>query len=142
MAAAVLKIGSNRVWIDPERMEDIESAITREEIKKFIREKAIRKLPEKGVSRARARVRHEKKKMGRRRGPGGHAGPHGARAPRKEAWMSKIRAQRGELFKLRSKHAVTPEAYRSLYLKAKSGSFRSVADLKRYMDAHNLRRKR
>lgn len=47
MAAEILKIGSNRVWIDPERMEDIESAITREEIRKFIREKAIRKLPEK-----------------------------------------------------------------------------------------------
>lgn len=84
----------------------------------------------------------KKKKMGRRRGPGGRAGPRGSRAPRKETWMGKIRAQRKELFKLRSKHAIAPEAYRSLYMMAKSGSFRSVADLKRHMDSHNLRRKR
>ncbi len=142
MAAEVLKVGLNRVWIDPEKAEDVESAITREEIRKFIREKTIRKLPEKGVSRVRARIRHEKKKKGRRRGPGGHVGPQSSRTPRKETWMNKIRAQRKEMFKLRRKHAITPEAYRSLYIMAKSGSFISVADLKRYMDAHNLRRKR
>ena len=142
MAAEVLKVGLNRIWIDPGKTEDVESAITREEIRKFIREKTIKKLPEKGISRARARIRHEKKKAGRRRGLGGHAGPQSSRTPRKETWMNKIRAQRNELFKLRSKHAVTPEDYRSLYRMAKSGSFISVADMKRYMDAHNLRRKR
>ena len=30
LAAQILKIGQNRVWIDPERIDDVEVAITRE----------------------------------------------------------------------------------------------------------------
>jgi large subunit ribosomal protein L19e len=56
LASAVLKIGQNRVWINPERIDDVEGAITREEIKKLIYEKVIVSLPEKGVSRSRAKV--------------------------------------------------------------------------------------
>ncbi|RLG90537.1 50S ribosomal protein L19e, partial [Candidatus Bathyarchaeota archaeon] len=74
LAAEILKIGENRVWIDPERIEDVQMAITREEIKKLIHEGAIKKLKEKGVSRARARVIREKKKKGLRRGPGSRSG--------------------------------------------------------------------
>ncbi|MEM3019492.1 MAG: 50S ribosomal protein L19e, partial [Candidatus Bathyarchaeia archaeon] len=51
LASQILKVGENRVWMDPERMEDIESSITREEIKRLIHEGAIRKIPEKGISR-------------------------------------------------------------------------------------------
>ncbi|MEM2111459.1 MAG: 50S ribosomal protein L19e [Candidatus Bathyarchaeia archaeon] len=142
MAAEILKAGINRVWIDPERIDEIESAITREEIRKFIHEKAIRKIPEKGVSRARARILHEKKKTGKRRGPGSRVGSQGSRTPRKETWIRKIRAQRKELRKLKGRRAITEKVYRKLYVMAKSGSFRSVSDLKRYLDIHNLRRKR
>ncbi len=142
MASQVMKIGENRVWMDPERMDEIESAITREEIKRFIREKAIRKIPERGVSRARARVLHQKRKMGRRRGLGGRAGARTATISRKELWMSKIRAQRRELDDLRNRHLITPKTYRTLYIMSKSGSFRSKSDLRRYIETHELRRKR
>ena len=64
IAAQILKIGQNRVWIDPERMDDVDSAITREEVRKLIHEKVIVSLPEKGVSRSRAKVLHEKKVKG------------------------------------------------------------------------------
>ena len=142
MAAKILKVGESRVWIDPERIEEVELAISREEIRKLIHEKAIRKLPEKGVSRARARILHEKKKKGRRRGHGSRQGAKGARYPRKKLWIIRIRAQRKKLRELRDKHIITESVYRRLYVMAGSGVFRSVAALERYIDTHNLRRRR
>jgi large subunit ribosomal protein L19e len=142
MAAEILKIGQNRVWVDPEKIDDVGTAISREEIRKLIHEDAIRKMPEKGVSRARARIFHEKRKMGKRRGHGSRTGAQGARTPSKEAWERKIRALRSQLHEMRGKHVISEEAYRRLYIMAKSGSFESVSDLRRYMEAHDLRRKR
>ena len=49
LAARILKIGQNRVWINPERMDDVEGAITREEVRKLIHEKIIVSLPEFGT---------------------------------------------------------------------------------------------
>ncbi|RJS86306.1 50S ribosomal protein L19e [Candidatus Bathyarchaeota archaeon] len=142
MAAEILKVGKSRVWIDPERAEDVELAISREEIRRLIHEKAIRKLSEKGISRGRTRMLHEKRKKGRRRGHGSRQGPKGARFPRKKAWIIRIRAQRRRLRELRDKHIITESVYRRLYIMAGSGVFRSVSALERYMDAHNLRRRR
>ena len=90
LAAQILKIGRHRVWIDPERTDDAETAITREEIRKLIHEGVIKPIPERGVSRARARILREKKRKGRRRGSGSRTGSPRARLSRKESWMRKI----------------------------------------------------
>jgi len=45
LAAQILKVGQNRVWIDPERNDDVEGAITRQDVKKLIHEKIITSLP-------------------------------------------------------------------------------------------------
>ncbi|HID19204.1 TPA: 50S ribosomal protein L19e, partial [Candidatus Bathyarchaeota archaeon] len=86
LAAQVLGVGESRVWIDPEKFEDVSSAITRLEIEQLIRSGAIKAKPEKGVSRGRARVRRVKHKQGRRRGPGSRKGSAGARTPEKRRW--------------------------------------------------------
>ena len=142
MAAEILKVGENRVWINPERADDVELAISREEIRRLIRDRAIKKVPEKGISRARAKRIHDKKVTGRRRGQGSRKGTKGARTPSKEAWMKRVRAQRKRLRGLRDSHALNETVYRQLYIMSKSGLFRSVADLDRYMEAHGLRRRR
>jgi large subunit ribosomal protein L19e len=142
LASQIMKIGQNRVWIDPEKVDDADTAITRVEIRKLIHEGVIRALPEKGVSRARARVLHLKKKKGRRSGIGTKTGSPGARVSRKEAWMSKIRALRKKLRALKTKKIITEKAYRELYRMASSGRFSSSADLERYLKAHELWRKR
>ena len=142
IAAEILKVGETRVWIDPERIEEVESAITREEIKRLIHEKAIRPLPKRGISRARARVLHEKKKKGLRRGPGSRSGTRKARLPRKRMWMMRIRALRRRLRELKSRRLIVEGAYRRLYIMAKSGAFKSIAEMERYIDAHNLWRRR
>lgn len=142
LAAKILKVGESRVWIDPERADDVEAAITREEIRKLIHEGVIKPIPEKGVSRGRARTLHEKKRRGRRRGAGSKSGAMHAKIPKKEAWMTKIRALRKKLRELKAKKVITESAYRKLYTMASSGRFSSVADLERYLKAHEIWRKR
>jgi large subunit ribosomal protein L19e len=142
LAAQILKVGQNRVWIDPERIDDAEIAITREEIRKLIHEGIIKSLPEKGVSRARARIIHAKKKKGRRSGPGSKTGSSHAKISKKEAWMSKIRALRKKLHELKTNRTITESTYRKMYKMASSGRFSSVSDLERYLKTHELWRKR
>jgi large subunit ribosomal protein L19e len=142
LAAQILKIGQNRVWIDPERIEDAEGAITRDEVRKLVHEGTIRSKPEKGISRGRGRILHLKKKKGRRSGAGSRTGSPHARISKKEAWMSKIRALRNKLRLLKAKKVIPEGEYRKLYRMAGSGRFESVADLERYLKAHELWRKR
>lgn len=142
LAAEIMKIGENRVWIDPERIDYVEAAITREEVKKLIHEKVVRSLPEKGISRARARVFAEKRKKGLRRGPGGKSGPARSKITKKQAWMSRIRPVRRRLRELKDSRAITESVYRKMYDMSESGVFESKADLERYIRTHNLWRRR
>lgn len=142
LAAEILRIGENRVWIDPNRTEDVEIAISREEIRKLIHEGAIKRLQIVGVSRARARIIHEKRKKGLRRGSGRRTGSPGARVTKKEAWMAKIRALRRKLRELKARRIITQANYRQLYDMAESGAFKSIAELERHIKSQGLWRKR
>jgi large subunit ribosomal protein L19e len=142
LASQILKVGQNRVWIDPDRIEDAEAAMTREEIKKLIHEGFIKASPKKGISRARARIIHAKKKQKRRSGRGSKTGSSHAKISRKAAWMSKIRALRKKLRALKASKTITESTYRKAYTLSSSGRFVSVADLERYLKTHDLWRKR
>lgn len=141
LAASVLGVGVNRVWIDPERAEEVEIVITREEIRKLINDGVINANPEKGLSRGRARENAAKKKAGRRRGPGVRKGARYSVVPRKTRWINRIRAQRKALRRMRERRIITVSTYRNLYRKAKGGEFRSVSELERYITDNNLRRR-
>ncbi len=134
LAAEILGVGIHRIWMDPERLEDIEMAITREEIKKLIHEGAIRVKPEKGISRGRKRKAKKQKRKGRRSGPGSRKGPKG-----EVEWKDKIRAIRRELRRLRDRGIIDRSTYRKLYLMAKGGAFKSRSDLLRYVKEQVLR---
>lgn len=142
LAAEILKIGKNRVWIDPERIDDVEAAITRDEIKKLIHERVIAPLPKKGVSRSRAKVIREKKRTGRRKGPGSRTGAGHAQITKKDVWMRKIRSLRKKLRELKGTRVITESTYRKVYRIAGSGKFESVSDLERYLKTNDLWRKR
>jgi large subunit ribosomal protein L19e len=142
LAAEILKVGENRVWIDPERTIDVEVAITREEIRRLVHEGAIKPLPKKGVSRARARVLQQKRRRGLRRGPGRKTGSAKAKVSKKEAWMKRIRTLREKLRELKENRVITRDVYRKLYNMAGSGAFESTADLERYIETRGLGRKR
>ncbi|MHC1590657.1 MAG: 50S ribosomal protein L19e [Candidatus Helarchaeales archaeon] len=142
LAARVLKVGVNRIWIDPEREEEVAMAITRSDIQGLIRDGAIRKRYKKGVSRARARKIHEKKKRGKRKGEGSRKGKKTAKISRKESWMLRIRPIRRELKNLRARRMITPTVYRRLYLLASGGTFKNVPHLTRYISEKNLYRRK
>ena len=142
LAAELLGVGQNRVWVDPERVEDVEGAITREEIRKLIHEKIIKSSPEKSVSRSRAKAILEKKRKGRRKGQGSYSGSSGASITKKDAWMLRIRSLRKRLRELKASRIITETTYTQYYRMAGSGRFSSVADLERHLKSRDLWRKR
>lgn len=142
LAAQLLKVGQNRVWIDPERIDDVDGAITRQEVRKLIHEKVIVPLPINGVSRSRAKVVREKKRKGRRLGSGSAKGTPRAKVSKKDAWMIKIRSLRRKIRELKAERIITEDTYTEYYRMAGSGRFESITDLERHLKAHDLWRKR
>ena len=134
LAASILKCGVNRVWFDPERLSDIENAISREDLRGLITEGVIKAHQKKGVSRGRARALTAQRAYGHRKGAGKRKGAQGARTPSKRAWIQKIRAIRKALVALREEKTIDQHLYRVLYRKAAGGQFRSVAHMKAQME--------
>ena len=134
LAADILDIGKNRVWLDPDRQADLNDAITREDVRGLIDEGAIRAETADGNSRGRARERAEKRAYGHGQGAGSRKGTAGGRQDEKEQWQSKIRAQRATLKELRDEGELDAPDYRSLYDQASGGEFDSVADLTRHIE--------
>jgi len=142
LAAEILKIGKNRVWIDPERIDDVEGAITRVEVRKLIHEKIIVSLPEKGVSRSRAKTIRSKKRLGRRSGVGSVTGAGHAKVTQKQAWMIRIRSLRRKLRELKASRVIAEATYTKYYRVAGSGRFQSIAEMERNLKANDQWRKR
>ncbi|MHC1631352.1 MAG: 50S ribosomal protein L19e [Methanotrichaceae archaeon] len=142
LAASVLKVGKSRVWInpDPDAAGEIADAITREDIRGQIEAENIKAVPKKGNSRARYRIRAAKRAYGHKKGYGRRKGAKGARTPKKELWMTKIRALRRTLKDLRDEGQIDRHNYRMLYRKAKGGEYRSTAHLNAYIKSKDLMR--
>lgn len=142
LAASELAVGKSRVWINPdaEAAGEIAEAITREDIRAQIESGNIKAKPKKGNSRARFRARAAKRAYGHQKGAGSRKGAKGARSPRKEQWMAKIRAQRKRLRELRESEQIDQHTYRMLYRKSKGGEYRSIAHLDAYIKAKGLAR--
>ncbi|QEE15348.1 50S ribosomal protein L19e [Promethearchaeum syntrophicum] len=140
LAAEILKCGENRVYIEPDFIDDVSMAITREDIRNLIKNKIISKRNKIGISRIRANLNLKKKQKGRARGIGSRKGKKTARSPPKRNWINRIRPLRRELKKLRNTKQIEISVYRKLYLKAKGGAFNSVATLYRYIEENKLMR--
>lgn len=132
LASELLKTGKNKIVFNEEMLEEVQEAITREDIRVLIKKGAIKAKPKKGVSRARARKTHEQRKKGRRKGQGKRKGRKNARTPKKRAWINKIRPQRALLQMLKKKGRINNTQFRKLYRLTKAGFFRSRRHLKLY----------
>jgi large subunit ribosomal protein L19e len=130
IAAKILDVGVKRVWIDPNVEEDLSLALTRDDVRKLISDRVIRKKGVKGVSKGRTRIVQAQKSRGQRRGYGKRKGRIGARQPSKRIWINKVRSQRRYLRGLRDNQLITPAQYRKLYVKVKGNSYRSVSHLR------------
>ena len=135
MAAEVLGCGENRVWIDPDRNDEVEGCITRSDIRNAIASGHIRAEPKQGTSRGRIRHAAKQKANGKRKGPGSRRGTANARVPAKRAWIQKIRPIRDELKQLRADGKISPSVYRMYYRKAKGGEYTSRRKLRQHIVA-------
>lgn len=138
MASELLKCGVNRVWVDPNRSEDISDAITRADVRILINSGAIAARQKKGVSRGRAEFEKAQKRKGRQSGHGSRRGRKGARKPSKERWMQAIRPIRLKLKELRDTGKIDPATYRIYYLKAKGGVFKSRSHLISHLKSEDI----
>jgi large subunit ribosomal protein L19e len=127
VASGLLKCGVHRVWVDdrPEVQERISEAVTRDDVRLLIVQKFIRKHQKKGISRGRAKAMANQRSKGRRRGHGSRKGHGGARTPKKEAWMTRVRALRKELASLRANGTINASQYRLYYRRIKGGVYNS-----------------
>lgn len=133
IAADIMDVGEDRVWIDPDENQKVDEAITRKDIRNLIEGGTIQKEDVKGTSKGRARQNKKQKAKGRRKGQGSRKGRKTARKDSKQEWMEKIRALRSELKEMRDEEEITSKQYRELYNKAKGGFFRNKKHLNNYV---------
>lgn len=138
LAAKMLNCSPTRIWVNPDKLDDVKGAITKADVRRLIAQGVISKSSLYGGSKVRARERQVQRARGRRRGIGSRKGPAGARTPGKETWVSQIRAQRDLLKRIRDSKLITPETFKDMYRKAKGGFFRSTRHIKVYMEEQNL----
>jgi large subunit ribosomal protein L19e len=145
LASKILGASTKRIKIDLQRLEelgisidDFKQSITKQDIRGYINKRVIYVVQKKGISRGRAKLRHEQKMRGRHRGMGSRKGTAKARLPKKETWMKKIRNQRELIQTLREKKVITNEDFWNLYRKAKGGFFRSRRHVKLFIEEHDM----
>jgi len=138
MASELLHAGINRVWIDPDHIEEVGEAVTRGDIRSLIKQGVIKAVPKRGLSNARKKRAALQRAKGRRRGPGSRKGSAQTRQTKKERWSATIRPIRAQLRAYRDEDKLAPKAYRRCYRLAKGGSFEDVDHLITYIESHNM----
>src|SRR3989344_3988766 len=139
LASRILKCGVTRVWIEPEAANEVATAMTAGDVRKFIGLGFIKERPVKGNSSGRLKHRHAQVAKGRRRGHGSRQGKQGARSNKKDRWIRQIRAQRKLLNELRDDKILTREQFRSYYAQLKPGTFKSKAYVLTYLKEQGIK---
>ena len=138
LAAEILKCGENRIWFDPDSLDDIKKAITKSDVRVLISNDAISKRRLLNTSKFWARKIKKQKSESKRKGFGSRKGKKTARLNPKRTWMNKIRLQRTYIKSLRASGLIAIADYHEIYMKSKGGFFRSLRHLKMYTKERGL----
>lgn len=126
LVSRVVGVGVHRVKFDSGHLDDIADAITRDNIRSLITANTIKIKPIVGTSRGRAQTKRiQKKKRGTTQGS--KKGRKGARAPRKDAHMIKVRALRYRLKIAKDRKEITNPEFWQLYKMIGGNTIRNSA---------------
>ena len=140
IAAKLLGAGESRIRIKPEEVKRAEEALTTDDVRQLVKEGVVWAVRVKGVPRIRAKIKHAKKKKGRRTGSGSKKGAKYSRVSKKEQWKLKTRSQRKMLKRLKDSNQLNEGVYRGAYRMLKGNAWRSNAAMLAYFkDAKWLR---
>ncbi len=129
LVSRVAGIGLGRIKFDSEHLDDIEDAITRENIRSLITANTIKIEPIVGTSRGRAQFKKiQRTKRGTK--PGSKHGRKGARAGKKEIYVSKVRSLRRLLKIAKDRKEITNPEFWSIYKKISGNTIRNKAHLR------------
>ena len=128
LAARILKCGVNRVWVDPKNQK-IRLAVTRKDVRRFIKEGFIKKLPEKKKTKFFEKTQQK---------TGSKKGSKFARIRKKEPWLKIVRPQRKLLKEYRNQKQIDTRTYRIIYKLIKGNTFRSKHHLQSYLKEKEL----
>ncbi|CAE7274586.1 RPL19B, partial [Symbiodinium sp. KB8] len=129
LASEILKCGQKKVWMDPTECEEINSANSRQNVRKLIGDGFIMKRPDVVHSRARVQARLAAKQKGRHTGHGKRKGTRDARLPMKVIWVRRIRVLRRMLRKYREQGKIDKSLYHELYVQVKGAKYKTKRQL-------------
>ncbi|KAI4154230.1 MAG: hypothetical protein LQ340_001801 [Diploschistes diacapsis] len=120
LAASVSGCGKRKIWLDPNEVNEISTANSRQTIRKLLADGLIIKKPVTMHSRSRARELNLARRIGRHRGFGKRKGTADARMPSQVL----LRVLRRLLVKYRAAGKIDKHLYHELYHLSKGNTFK------------------
>ncbi|MFA5746340.1 MAG: 50S ribosomal protein L19e [archaeon] len=136
----LLKKSKHKLVVDTkvyaDNKEFVDKAITRQDVRDIISKGVIKKKPDTGQSRGRARVLLVKKKLKRKRGQGKRKGTPKARQ-NADTYNLRVRGLRKRLSELKKEDKLNGKVYSKIYLMVKGNYFRGKKHLEEYISGEN-----
>ncbi len=114
-AAEILGRGESAIWMKPTFMEEVKKALTRDDVRKLIKDGVIVAVKPKDEIHKKAKIEKRKRGHGKRKGS--------LKARQGRVWEKKVRSQRFLLKRLKQIGKVDNATFKRYYLLIKGNAF-------------------